>query len=51
MPTDHPNEDMVIKAGVVAPEFTLSGSDGNALTLSQGLLAGPLVLVFYRGDW
>jgi hypothetical protein len=41
----------VLKAGDVAPSFTLPDREGR-LVHSQALLAkGPLVLVFYRGMW
>ena len=40
-----------MKAGDVAPSFTLPAQEGH-LVHSQELLAkGPLVLVFYRGVW
>lgn len=40
-----------LKAGAVAPAFSLPDSTGNAVTLHQLLLCGPLVLTFYRGVW
>ena len=44
-------QETVLKAGEVAPSFTLSDQEGR-LVHSQELLAkGPLVLVFYRGMW
>jgi peroxiredoxin len=39
------------KAGDVAPDFTLPGVDGKAVSLSQSLKTGPVVLSFYRGGW
>jgi len=39
------------KAGQVAPAFTLDDQDGNAVSSSDLLARGPLVLTFYRGVW
>ena len=38
-------------AGVKAPDFTLVDSTGQKITLSEELLKGPVVLIFYRGTW
>ncbi|MEO7673255.1 MAG: peroxiredoxin family protein [Pyrinomonadaceae bacterium] len=38
-----------VKAGEVAPDFTLTSSDGKEITLSK--VGKPVVLVFYRGYW
>jgi hypothetical protein len=44
-------QETVLRAGDVAPSFTLPDQEGR-LVHSQALLAkGPLVLVFYRGMW
>jgi len=51
MPTTHPNDALVVKVGTTAPELELSNTDGTILSLSQAIAAGPVVLVFYRGDW
>ena len=40
---------MVVEAGDRAPEFTLPSSDG-AVTLSDTLAAGPVVVLFYQED-
>lgn len=40
-----------LKAGDFAPEFALRDASGNRIRLSRLLLAGPLVLSFYPGDW
>ena len=40
-----------LKAGEMAPEFTLTDSDGNAVSSRELLAKGPLVLTFYRGVW
>jgi peroxiredoxin len=37
--------------GDVAPDFELPDSAGKTRRLSELLSQGPLVLVFYRGDW
>ena len=44
-------QEAALKAGDIAPSFTLPDQEGR-LVHSQELLAkGPLVLVFYRGMW
>lgn len=43
--------DGVLKAGVQAPEFTLSDEHGNAVASSDLLKKGPLVVSVYRGVW
>lgn len=37
--------------GDVAPEFELPDSTGVPRRLSELVSHGPLVLLFYRGDW
>ena len=37
--------------GQPAPDFTLPDANGQPVTLSHLLAAGPVVLVFYRGNW
>ena len=44
-------QDRALKAGDVAPEFTLPDADGNLVSSSDLLARGPLVLTFYRGAW
>ncbi len=39
------------KAGDVAPEFTLTDSDGKPVSSRELLAKGPLVVSFYRGVW
>jgi peroxiredoxin len=34
-----------------AIEFELSDQDGRPWRLSEALERGPVLLVFYRGDW
>ncbi|MGD9785617.1 MAG: peroxiredoxin-like family protein [Hyphomicrobiaceae bacterium] len=40
-----------LKAGQLAPEFTLKDADGNIVGSRQLLKSGPLVVSFYRGVW
>jgi peroxiredoxin len=40
-----------LKAGDVAPEFTLPDPDGNPVSSKVLLAKGPLVVTFYRGAW
>ncbi len=41
----------VPKTGEVASDFELSDSTGEPRRLSTLAARGPLVLIFYRGDW
>ena len=34
-----------------APEFSLPDEHGEPWSLSSALARGPVLLVFYRGDW
>lgn len=40
-----------LKAGAMAPDFTLPDMHGNKVQLSALLAKGPVVLSFYRGGW
>lgn len=40
-----------VKVGQIAPDFTLPNAQGQAVSLAQLLTKGPVVLVFYRGEW
>jgi cytochrome oxidase Cu insertion factor (SCO1/SenC/PrrC family) len=40
-----------VKVGQAAPEFSLEGADGKAITLSDFRGKKSVVLVFYRGYW
>ena len=40
-----------LKEGAQAPAFILPDARGNAVTLSHLLAQGPVVIVFYRGQW
>src|SRR5580658_6263784 len=37
--------------GAVAPDFILPDAQGKPVRLHSLLLDGPVVIVFYRGDW
>jgi hypothetical protein len=39
------------EVGDKAPDFSLASTAGARVTLPELLRRGPLVLVFYRGDW
>ena len=47
-----PSGQTALRVGQQAPDFTLSGADGNPVTLSQ-LRQGQhaVLLIFYRGYW
>ena len=40
-----------LKAGDVAPEFTLAAPDGTLVSSADLLRSGPLIVSFYRGVW
>src|SRR6266568_4077494 len=40
-----------LKEGAQVPDFTLLDARGAAVTLSQLLTRGPVVMTFYRGQW
>ncbi len=40
-----------LEVGATAPDFTLTDARGEAVSLSDRLADGPVVLVFYRGSW
>lgn len=41
----------VLQAGQAAPTFTLPSASAEPVALAQLLAHGPVVLVFYRGNW
>lgn len=41
----------VMGEGEPAPDFTLEDSRCRPVKLSEQLLAGPVLLTFFRGDW
>lgn len=41
----------VLKVGDKAPDFTLKSSEGKAVSLSEMLDDGPVILTWYRGGW
>jgi len=40
-----------IQVGDEAPKFNIEGKSGNKYSLEEYLSNGPLVIVFYRGEW
>jgi peroxiredoxin len=40
-----------LNKGQQMPNFELSDEEGSPFNLLEQLKEGPLVLVFYRGDW
>ncbi len=40
-----------LKIGDKAPDFTLPDATGKSVSLYEALKKGPVVLVFYRGEW
>ena len=40
-----------IESGDVVNSFQLTDELGQTRSLSDALKAGPLILVYYRGDW
>ncbi|MGE9268439.1 MAG: peroxiredoxin-like family protein [Verrucomicrobiales bacterium] len=40
-----------LKAGDLAPDFTLQNATGEKVTLSAELKKGPVILTWYRGSW
>lgn len=40
-----------LKPGEIAPDFMLPDATGKPVSLAAQLLAGPVVLKFYRGGW
>jgi peroxiredoxin len=43
--------DFALKENEQAPDFTLPDALGQSVTLSQLLTQGPVVIIFYRGEW
>lgn len=43
--------DSMAAVGAKAPQFQLESSDGRAVSLSNELAKGPVVLTFFRGAW
>jgi peroxiredoxin len=41
----------MLVAGEIAPEIVLSDSTGVPWQLSEQVVPGPVVLLFYRGHW
>ena len=43
--------DSAKNVGDIAPDFTLNSAAGDSVTLSSLLESGPVVMVWYRGEW
>ena len=43
--------DRAVKVGDKAPDFTLTNTGGQEVSLSNLLSKGPVILGFYRGRW
>ncbi len=48
---DSGQAERAVKAGDMLPDFTLTDSDRNEISLKDLLAQGPVVLTFYRGVW
>jgi peroxiredoxin len=44
-------QNRALKAGDIAPSFTLPDAEGNLVSSKTLLAKGPLVITFYRGAW
>ncbi|NIK66956.1 MULTISPECIES: peroxiredoxin-like family protein [unclassified Paenibacillus] len=40
-----------LSIGDLAPDFALKDATGNMITLAEELKKGPIILIFYRGEW
>ena len=40
-----------LKVGETAPDFTAKDQNGKTVKLKQALKKGPVVMLFYRGQW
>ena len=40
-----------LKVGDIAPAFAAKDQDGRLISLKEALRRGPVVLLFYRGQW
>jgi peroxiredoxin len=40
-----------LKVGDTAPEFTAKDQDGKTVNLKDALKKGPVIMLFYRGQW
>lgn len=40
-----------LSIGEIAPDFTVATVSGMAISLSDFVVDGPVVIVFYRGHW
>lgn len=40
-----------LKVGDMAPDFSTKDQDGKTISLKQALKNGPVIMLFYRGQW
>lgn len=40
-----------LKVGDMAPDFSIKDQDGKNINLKQALQKGPVIMLFYRGQW
>ena len=40
-----------LKVGDIAPDFKVKDNDGKEISLKKALKKGPVVMLFYRGQW
>ena len=40
-----------LKVGDTAPDFKVKDTDGKEISLKKALKKGPVVMLFYRGQW
>lgn len=43
--------DAPVQVAETAPDFTLEDQHNRKVTLSEARMQGPVMLVFYRGNW
>jgi peroxiredoxin len=51
MSQKHPNYSTILKQGDRSKGFALQDTDGGIVSLPAVLQHGPVIIVFYRGDW
>ena len=40
-----------LKVGDIAPDFSAKDQDGKTISLKESLRTGPVIMLFYRGQW
>ena len=51
MPVSQVTVSTALKAGELAPDFSLTDHNGDTFTLTEALENGPVVMTFFRGNW